>query len=398
MANPAQRHLRYFFGLVVAGLALTAALNALVNPWRVLPEKTEIKALDPYRDVDAEIRTCKAGLAIRGPWEILVIGSSRPGTGMNPDGPAFSGRPTVNLGMNGGDLYETRAMLDHALTRQSPKLAILMVDPGDLTRPGKIQIENDFEFSPLSKGDPVERSLRYVFSQMSVDASVAALKLVATKGKPAYGQTGLQHREAARLNFFETMENFYLKWVGVMVGLQKRNLGIQADKIETIRGMLEHCVAKGVQPILVIPPNHLSVTQVMEEKQSPDPWFLAERRAMAKLVADVNTAHPQVSCVLWDLNIPSPVTTEPYPPRDQPRPMMYWLDPIHFTPATGDRYASLILGTGEQDKSLALKVDVNQPDAYLAEVERLFKDAQGLLKDEREGIRRVIAAEPPAKP
>jgi hypothetical protein len=43
-------------------------------------------------------------------------------------------------------------------------------------------------------------------------------------------------------------------------------------------------------------------------------------------------------------------------------------------------------------------VDVNQPDAYLAEVERLFKDAQSLLKDEREGIRRVIAAEPPAKP
>ena len=85
------------------GLVLTAAANVLVNPWRVLPESTEIKALDPYREIDAEIRTCKAGLAIRGPWDVLIIGSSRPNTGMDPAGPAFEcrGRELAGVGLAG---------------------------------------------------------------------------------------------------------------------------------------------------------------------------------------------------------------------------------------------------------------------------------------------------------
>ena len=70
--------------------------------------------------------------------------------------------------------------------------------------------------------------------------------------------------------------------------------------------------------------------------------------------------------------------------------MENWLDPIHFTPAAGDRYAALLLGTREEDKALGYHVDPNNPDAYLAEVIRLFKDAETKLPDERLGIRKAL--------
>ena len=372
------------------GLLLTAAANVLVNPWRVLPEATEIKALDPYREIDAEIRTCKAGLAIRGPWDVLIIGSSRPNTGMDPAGPAFNGMKAVNLGMPGGDLFETRAMLDHALAHQSPNAAILFLDAGDLTRPGKIQIESDFEFSPLAKSEPIERSLRYVFSQRAVDASVVSLNLAAKKKSPAYTTLGLHLKKPPRLNYFDTMEKFYLPWAVQLTEIQKRGLGVQPDKLAVVSAMLEACASRGVKAILAIPPNHLTLCQAMEEKRSPDPWFLAERRAIAKLVQNINRANPEHPCEFWDLNLPSPATTEPFPPRDQPRAMENWLDPIHFTPAAGDRYAALLLGTREEDKALGYHVDPNNPDAYLAEVIRLFKDAETKLPDERLGIRKAL--------
>lgn len=390
VTHPAQRHLRWFFGLGAAGLVLTAAANVLVNPWRVLPEATEIKALDPYREIDAEIRTCKAGLASRGPWDLLILGSSRPNTGMDPAGPAFSGTKSINLGLPGGDLFETRAMLDHALTYQSPKTAILFLDAGDLTRPGKVQIENDFEFSPLAKGDPVERTLRYVFSQRAVDASVVSLSLATHKKSPAYTTLGLHLKKPPRLNYFETMEKFYLPWAVQLTDYQKRGLGIQQEKLAVVRAMLDACATRHVRAILAIPPNHLTLCQAMEEQGSPDPWFLAERRALAKLVEDTNTTHPELPCELWDLNLPSPTTTEPFPPRELPRAMENWLDPIHFTPTAGDRYAALLLGVRNEDNALGYHVDLKNQQAYLAEVERLFKDAETMLPTERAGIRKAL--------
>ena len=390
MAHPAQRHLRWLSGLGAVGLVLTAATNVLVNPWRVLPQATEIKALDPYREIDAEIRTCKSGLAMRGPWDVLILGSSRPNKGFDPSLSGFGGRATVNLGLDGGDLFETRAMLDHALKFQRPERAILLLDPGDLTRIGKLPIESDFEFSPLTTGDPVERSLRYVFSQRAVDASIASLSLAAKKKSPAYTPLGLHLKKPPRLNYFETMEKYYLPLAVQLTEIQKRGLGIQSDKLAVVRAMLDACAAEGVKAILVIPPNHLTLCQAMEEMGSPDPWFLGERRALVKLVGEANSAHPKHPCEFWDLNLPSPITTEPFPPRDASRAMENWLDPIHFTPAAGDRYAALLLDTRSEDQALGYHVDPKNPDAYLAEVERLFKDAETKLPDERAGIRKAL--------
>ncbi|BCU77098.1 hypothetical protein [Luteolibacter sp. LG18] len=391
MTRHAKRHLKWLLGLGTLGLVATGATNVAVNPWRVLPQKTEVKSLDPYREIDAEIRTCKAGLAMRGPWDVLVIGSSRPNTGIDPSLPVFGGK-AINLGMPGGDLFETRAMLDHALKYQAPKRALLFLDAGDLTRPGKMPIESDFEFSPLAQSDPLERDLKYVFSQRAMDSSVVTLTFAAKHQAPHYTPLGLHLKKPPRLDYFETMEKFYLPWAVVLADVQKRNLGIQQDKLTVVRAMLDACAKDGVDAILAIPPNHLTLCQAMEERGAPDPYFLAERRAIAALVAEANQAHPEHPCQLWDLNIPSPATLEPFP-ADRKTPMENWLDPIHFTPAAGGRYAGLMLGTAQEDPTLGIHVDPSQPEPYLTKVEQLFKAAATALPAEREGLRKALAAD-----
>ncbi|MGC4014517.1 MAG: hypothetical protein QM755_08390 [Luteolibacter sp.] len=392
MTRHAKRHLKWLLGLGTLGLLVTGALNIAVNPWRVLPRKTEVQSLDRYREIDAEIRTCKAGLAMRGPWDILVLGSSRANIGMDPTHPAFGGLRTINLGLDGGDLFETRAMLDHALKSQSPKRAILFLDAGDLTRIGKLANESDFEFSPLASGDPLERELKYVFSQRAVDSSVATLAMAAKHKTPAYTTLGLRMKKPARFDYFETMEKFYLPWAIQLADIQRQKRGIQQDKVEVVRAMLDACAKKSVEAILVIPSNHITLCQAMEERGAPDPWFLEERRIIAGLVADANRDHPEHPCQFWDFNIPSPITLEPYPP-DRKTPMVNWLDPIHFTPPAGGRYTSLLLGSSQEDPALAIHVDPNHPDAYLDKVTQLIQAAATALPAEREGIRKALAAD-----
>jgi len=416
VARQAQRHLKWLFVGGTLGLIVTAATNLMVNPWRVLPRATEIKALDRYRDIDAEKRTCKGGLAMRGPWDVLVIGSSRPDSGIDPELPVFEGKPTVNLGMPGGDLYETRAMLDLALKYQHPKRALLFLDAGDLTRPGKIRIDSDFEISPMATGDPVERNLRYIFSQNAISCSIEAVRypideqlstrlspkwLVHHYQKhpykgPAYTPFG-RHRKQTDLEDFKnyfTILKRYLPWAGELSDDQRRGLGVQADKLKVVRAMLDACADHGVEAILAIPPNHLTLTQAMEEQGAPDPFFLKERRALADLVTDSNKAHATLPCQLWDLNLPSPTTREPFPLEDGVR-MTSWLDPVHFTPAAGARYVGLMWGTHPEEAELGIHVNATDTEAYLATVEARFKAAEQDLPTERGRIHRAIVDKEP---
>lgn len=410
VARQAKRHLKWLMGFGAAGLVATGAINLAVNPWRVLPEKTEVKSLDAYREVDAEIRTSKGGLAMRGPWDVLIIGSSRPNSGIDPLGASFQGRKAVNLGMSGCDLYETKAMLEFALRHQKPQRVLLFLDAGDLTRLGKIPISTDFEISPLANGDATERELRYIFSQRSLGASFGVVKMAADDSLskrqspqwlhrhyqkkpfrgPIFTPLGLQVRDVKPVDYYNTLENFYLPWALVLTDSQKRQLGIQKDKLTVLREMLETCAAHGVDAVLAMPPNHLTIVQVMEEAGAPDPYYLAERRVIAETVAEVNQRHPHHPCQYWDLNIPSEITREGFPARETPGLMTYWFDQIHFNTVAGEIYNDQMMGVKPEDSTLALHVDVTQSAEYVARVESLFKAAAGDLPDQRAGIQRVL--------
>lgn len=389
VSRHAKTHLRWLLGFGAVGILATAAINVAVNPWRVLPQATEIKSLDPARDIDAEIRTGKAGLASRGPWETLVIGSSRPSMGIDPSLPAFEGHNGVNLGMSGCDIYESAALLEHALKTQSPRQVVLFIDGGDLFRVGKVPIENDFEISPMAKGDPVERSLRYVFSQRAVDASFATLITAAKHKQPVYTVRGLQQKKP-RNDYFRLLEKSYLPWAVEIVKTQRRKTGVQADKVALIRKALATCLSRGIAIVVAIPPNHLSIAQVFEEALAPDPYLLEERRELAALVAEANAAHPGHLARLIDLNIPSVLTTEPFPAADSTQVMANWLDPIHFTPSAGDRMMALLLAQPQAEAEIGIRADTITPDEYLAEVSRRFEAARPLLPEVRAAARQEL--------
>jgi hypothetical protein len=398
VARQANRHLKWLLGIGGAGLLLTAGTNLAVNPWRVLPEATEVSSLDPFREIDAENFTCKAGLSIRGPWDTLIVGTSRPNNGINPLGPALQDKAAVNLGVPGSDVIESAAMLRYALQHQSPKHVLFFVDQGDLTNPGLKKPESDFAISPLASGEYLERNLRYLFSQLSIDAAAATLKSAKTGKTPNHTTRGMRIRGPAGDDFFLTMEKHYLPWVLLRVDDQNAGRGLIDKKLAAVRDMLAACAEKGIGPVLAIPPNHMSICQAMEESGAPDPYYLDERRALAELVAEFNRHHPVHPCQLWDLNIPSPITLEPFPARDSGEHMAFWLDPIHFSPAAGERYVTFLLSPDREDAALGIRVDVTQPEAYVDRVRSLFEEAKTALPDEREGIRRTLAEDAARQP
>lgn len=400
--DPYRKYAKRFLLALAVFFAIASAVNALVDPWRVLRTPLALASLEPYRDFSDAHRTGKAGLAMDpAGCDMVYIGSSRLEMGLPTEHPAFGKQRVVNLALAGGLIPENTAMARFAM-RRNPGLRtiILGVDTGDLTSTIDLTGQTDFGRSPLAEGQsPTERTLRYLTGVRALGESVKVL-VNRAKGKESKytpgGQRvgGLGSLPNVRDHVAERATTFCARAQAFRTDADRH---VNARKERKLRDFLSEARRAGVRVVVLLPPRH-SLMQIHPTEDAPDiaPW-LVERRLLAGICQDVNrqeASGPPVE--LLDFCTFNHITDLPLPAigaADQRFPT--WPDLEHFSTATGMELLDRIISRKPgDDPDWGVDVLATGIDAHLA---RLKAEHAGYCKEHAGDVawfRRILASVP----
>lgn len=345
---PASR--RYAAGfLAVVGLTAIAAavLNSRVNPWRVTPSAWADDSLDPYRDVSSQIRTAKAGMVRSAPaLGVAFFGSSRVANALDPADPRWQRDDVLNLGCSGGFLYESIAMARYAMRHHELDIAILAIDPGDLSSDLDTRPMGDFHASPLTGTADPNRELRYLIGISTVEESIQTLQRAADEQLPQYNPRGLRVRSRKapgrpQIAFIRDQITGEAEF-----GLLATGRGaspIHEEKAALLEDLLHEARRRGVRMLVYLHPTHALRHLRAHDLEDPPVLFENERRALLAIVSQVNSKPwdgPPVE--LWDFLDAHPLHTDPLP--DEQGMMDHWTDLDHYTVEIGGLIQARMLG------------------------------------------------------
>jgi hypothetical protein len=363
--------LRRFQRIALVTIAATfvgiAAVNTTVDPWRVLDVPWSSARLDAYRDIETVwSRTGKTGLARHGRWDGAMFGTSRVGSSLRPDHPAFGDRRIVNLGLDGGPLWVSHALFRDFLDHQSPRFVLFSIDLQMLYGTRNAD-PADYLQSPLNPdGDRFERELRYVAGFSTFVASVETLFRWALGRRPLHSTSG-QRRWNGPENRARAIETF------VRTGAHRaRELGAAPELDPDAEALVEDVIARsqaaGARLVLIVPPDHCALHVVMHETGPRDFFFRNARRFLVSAVERANRAHPEAPPVeYWDFADLSPINCErlPVPPANER--MQNWFDLVHIAPTPADLILDRVMGVGSGGAAgYGTRLDSGNVDAYLA--------------------------------
>ncbi|WP_367872424.1 hypothetical protein [Luteolibacter sp. Populi] len=358
-----KRYQTFFLLLfAVAGFA-GLAFNAWVNPWRVIPSPLSSERMEPYRGIEKDwSRTCKAGLASSSAWDAGLFGSSRVDIGLNPQHPVFAGMKCGNFGLNAGLLAENEAMCRYFIEHQSPKLVVLAIDATDLTTPVAKTKQADFNRSPLAaESHTLEQELGRRAGISTLASSLTTATRMA-KGELAEHTPQGFRREPE----YPDGQALYFSTITAMARGHTANGKLDPAKMAMLEEIVARCREKGTRLVIFFMPNHGLFQLAFRELGDPDPYFQADRQALADLAARANAANPAGPPVeVWDFLDGHPLNTPPMP-KEQKKGAhpAGWVDLFHVLPETGNHMLERLQGGGDYGELLA-------PDGVEARVARV---------------------------
>lgn len=332
--NPIQVYTRWLVAMIAGYLILSAVLNTIVDPWRIIDAPWASEALDPWRDPSEVVRTGKVAFANRGVWQVAAIGSSRIEIALNPEHPAFVDTHAINLGMAAANLYET-VPLAHKTIDQNPDLKTLIfgVEAGDLHNDFDSRQVTDYYQSPLyANSSAIELGVNYIFGASSFRDSVATLKRAIQKTQPIRNEHGLWTQPKDPPNIKRYMERLFSEGFIESSRQWEAELGdFSPDKAELLKGLIARCQSENIQLYIVIPAQHaLKLTHPTKDQPEELPWEIDLQKLIA-ICAEANRLRPdQPPVELWNFSVFSPWSTEPLPSdSEMEQRMENWYDLGH---------------------------------------------------------------------
>jgi hypothetical protein len=362
-----RRFQRAILGALLCSVATICAVNTLVDPWRVLDLPWSLDALERSRDVETVwSRTAKTGLARSGEWDGALFGTSRIGSGLRPDHPAFDDLRMVNLGLDGGPLWVGQALLREFLAHQRARLVVFSIDVVTLYTPPAPD-PADFDLSPLNPhGDRFERTLRYVTGFSTFVVSVRTLGRWLTGRTPLHTRAGLR-RWSGPEDRAAAIETFFRSIAG-----RTRSIGPTPALHPEMTAIVEDVIARttqaGARLVLLVPPDH-ALLQVVTHDVGPQGFYYQEaRRFLARAVAEANARHPDgPPAEYWDFLDLHPVNCEPLPADPRTQPMRYWFDLVHISPLLADIMVDRMMGADADIRPpYGTRLRPDDVEAYLA--------------------------------
>lgn len=347
---------RYIFVLTLL-LALScvgiAAFNLAADPYGAYPGASVSWLAS--RSGEKGTRTARAELLRRGPWEFIIIGSSRAQMGYAPDHPVLGGMKGCNAALPATNIRELQPVVDYALRHNDPKRVLFAID--FLLFDSGREFQHDFAQSYFTPSrDAISYHLDNTISFRVTNASYKTLMSAVRGDSSRFTPLGQTVRHTKKLSdghralFAAKLREFFTDTYA--------DLNVSPDRIDRFRAIIQAVRNDGVPIDIVINPIHAAQLEAI---------------ATAGLWADFEQWVRDVTAVVEDERlVPGPEVrlvcfisygthcTEPIPPAgDADTTMRFWWESSHFKDELGAEvlnrlYAGIADGQSGQDFGLDL--------------------------------------------
>lgn len=338
MSTASRRYLRIGTTALALGLGSLAALNLIVDPYGAyrLVRVLRLEAVKP----SGGTRAAKAEMLHHSRCEVLILGSSRAETAIDPRHTAWGTDEVYNAALSGTHMDETAAVCRYALRLPSLRRVVLFADFCSFSE-NREPFNADFEASRFNpQFDPIEYHFANLLGGKAAEQSLKSLKYLLTDEQPpTRGERGLvvragRQRPRHRVAFDKTIEH-YLTAPRLYTGFRYTE-----RSLDSFRALARECREHGVELTVVMPPTHALQLEAIEQAGL---WATFERwkREVVAAASEVNrsvAAPPEAArIVVWDFTGYAGFVAEDVPPADEEAVAMRWYwESSHFKKELGD--------------------------------------------------------------
>jgi hypothetical protein len=349
--NSVVSYLKVFLLTILAGIALTATINYVVNPFDIYQsisishfnrDKTQLKNRErlwkPY--IERKIKP-----------EVIILGNSRSERGLDPEHPALLkiSKKVYNLSAPGLSMYEALKLLQISAYNGKINTVILGIDLMNFTRSQirdsrldqRLAINSNFtKYIGYSIDDILE-------SLLSIHALIASYKTVIQQNeylKITHKPNGLAMfnegdkiiRIRGHFNYFLEKDQLYAQ-VRLNHGANTFNNPFsESPALEYFRLFVDSCYKSDINLYIFIQPVHAHIQEIFRLK-GIWPIYRTFEKQLVKIVANESHLHKKPPFPLWDFSGYNSVTTEDIPQEgDLITHMRWWWGGAHYKKKLGN--------------------------------------------------------------
>lgn len=351
------KYIAICFVFAITLVSLIATINFIVNPFGIYAASPVIQGFNDYFPAANSFpRLHKIERVKSVKPEVVIIGSSRADSGLNPTSEFFGDTRVYNFALSASTIYEQRRTLEFAQAVSPLRQAIITLDFFSFN--GQRLENKQFDESKLSVAalNPIRSFFDTYGTLTAIDTFTTALKHLRYIRKPErYGfstsngfknsrdieykiaNLGAAHRFAADPN------------EDAVSGESRFSFMYGDDPLNTtfrhLEEMLDFARRNRIDVILLISPIHQKSWDRMET-EGEMAAFLTWKKRIAAIVEADGRKYYTAPYPLWDFaRLDTSFTTEPIPTADNKSGRMKWFyDSSHYKPALGDVILSCIFG------------------------------------------------------
>lgn len=377
-----KKYRRFTYIFLTAALSPLLAIgffNGIVDPYGIFnrPKINDFNQIKPKQLT--KTRMFKSSEIIRKKPKTILLGSSRVDFGLDPTHPdLLNPQSSYNLGILGGNIYELRRYLDHAIANQ-PNLqeVILGIDffmfNEHFNKTNRIDVR--LGKTHLTKQDILD----VIFSVDAIEATLETLSVnQAYSNLVVYSDRGMRNQKMIA-NSIQKSLNFMPKKTifsqNIKEYLYDKNRYKDYQKssklLSKFQSIIELCKQNKIKLNIFISPIHASQ---LETIKIAGLWPEFE-----KWKREVVTITP-----LWDFSGYNSITSEPISES-----MKNFLDSAHYSKEVGDLILSRILDYGTETVPDDFGVLLT-PDNIEAHLEKIRGDRELWVKNNPEAVQLLL--------
>ncbi|MCE0485184.1 MAG: hypothetical protein LV479_13230 [Methylacidiphilales bacterium] len=340
-------YLRYFFLTVAVILAPVIAINYIADPAGIYHYGKSWDWIKSRPSLDEMMYIHKAHAVATARADILLLGTSRVANGLDPSCPALP-YPAYNLGLHGGQVYESWRYFQHAAAAHVPRMAVLGVDRMMFSADKPVWpsfTEERLSVQPDGRPNSFYRWADILPTLLSFHAFAVSLNSLLTRTRsPIVYTRGYEADDPAIIEHFD-LAAYVLKESRRSLGEGPPHSLYNPDgtslQMDAYDHLISWCAAHHVRLIVFVLPLHASKLDTLTvDWNDYSEWM--------RIMLNKLDAQPGLDWEFWDFAGYNSMSTEPLPaPTDTVSHMKYYWEASHFRKNVGDLVLTrLFKGTG----------------------------------------------------